>query len=182
MGKGASEARRLPAAAAGAAPLPSTTYLLVHPEPFPSNDTGVILPSGVEAADVDPRMIGAGLDAAYGAEIARRSSECGRRIVVLDAIGREALEATDDAHLTSGLPAKGWEILDAEPHAIGQVVRRAFRGYTGTVLVGGYARTDCVARAIAALRRLGIEVSLHDEGTLPLSFSALDRYADLLIP
>jgi hypothetical protein len=172
------------------------TYLLVHPEKFPALDGGSSL---TEDEDLLARLPWTTIEDRYGAEVLAAASQCDRKVVVLDGTAmddideyfptgrtffwdqdlQDQLVADDCAEfgdLTVGVPALGWTIILAEPHELCAAVRRAFRGYDGEVMVAGYARRDCVARAMRSLTRLGVRASLHEAGTLPLTLAAAQVY------
>lgn len=163
------------------------TYLLVHPERFPSNDwdaVGVVFddagwdePPRRRICLDDPAMLN-GFEERYGAAIADAAGSCDRRICLLDETAFEDYdgEFAFEEDLTVGLPADGWELAVCEPHQVGHVVRRLLKGASGEVLVAGYARHDCVARALAAAKRLGLDASLHEAGTLPLNDTAAAHF------
>lgn len=155
------------------------TYLLVHPERFPSNEDAVIgphLPEGTPLAEIDLW---------YGTRIKEAAFACERRIVLLDSFGRESLEEAadwgDEPLLLEGLSDEGWELVDCEPREVGRVVRRVFKETAGEILLGGFARHDCVLRAWKALEKLGLTVSLDETGTLPLSLGGAEAYLSHLV-
>jgi hypothetical protein len=152
-----------------------SAYLLVHPERFPANDDFVLgphLPDGLAVSD---------FDSWYANALIAETSGGIRRVVLLDSFGREDLE--EDGEFLAGVDPEGWEVAPCEPHEVGHVVRRLFRdsatkGSTGKVIVAGFARNDCVARAQKALERLGLEVELSDVATLPLSAAGAAAYLE----
>jgi nicotinamidase-related amidase len=77
--------------------------------------------------------------------------------------------------LTRDVP--GWRRLTIGPDRIDQLAS-AFAS-SELVLVAGYARDDCVARAMAALAGAGRAVALHDAATLPLSRGGRRRLIDI---
>jgi len=142
------------------------TYLLVHPERYPTNDWEVIGPHVPDGTAL------AGFDASYAAQVRERASSCSRRVVLLDDCGLEDVE--DYGEILDGVPVGDWEIVPCGPEQVG-----LFREEERAVLIGGFARHDCVARAVKALKKLGLEATLDEPTTLPLSPQGAGVYFEI---
>jgi hypothetical protein len=160
---------------------PYDAYVLVHPEPWPaSNEPAVVHP--VFHDDVPPdeygqhpvlgdvRDVPRRVEDGQGAVIAEAAAGCGRRVVVDD--GTLAEQNDDqDALIAVGLPVSGWDVVPAAPHELDRLAGLLPPGTR--VLIAGFSREDCVARAADALRRGGCTVDVHEQVTLPLTDAAL---------
>ena len=175
-------------------------YLLVHPERYPSNDPDVI---AGELSDYVMDRTG-GFDAAYGAQVAAAAGSADRRVALLDGLSwgwlveeaegaldielsagadadtlqRAAERAGEGAQLTVGVAAAGWELVGAEPFNVAERAVHALVDLPAgaRVLVGGFARRDCVARAADALRHAGYRADICPMTALPLPATSVDRY------
>lgn len=140
-------------------------FLLVHPERFPSNDWYAVCGGG------DPAALGSGddFDAWYGAQVSAAAARASRRLVLLDAYALDDLDAGDE-QLTVGVAAAGWTVVACEPHEIDHLDGAQLGLQPGArLLLAGFHRDDCVARAARRLRALGLEVGIDDAATLPLA-------------
>ena len=140
---------------------PSSIYILVHPEPFPTNDPlYAIGPIGVTEGDGSSLT---GFDEAYWAKVHRTAAQCTHRLAIL-------MDPTDAKNIVGEL--QGWEIIAGEkamPESfVRGVVRAVLALKVSKVVIGGFHRQDCVRRLAAAFQRRGIPVSLDQLGTLPL--------------
>jgi hypothetical protein len=162
------------------------TYLLIHPEHYPSVDADAVTDGDdTLLAQLEAEVPWGVFDDRYGEEIARVAGACQRRVAVLDRdLLAELLEAAGQAEpdpldtaLLVGVPAAGWELIGANARDVARVLRRRFHDHRGEIVLAGYNRWDCVARVQRTLERLGIAVTLHEAGTLPLTALAARHYA-----
>jgi hypothetical protein len=159
-------------------------YLLMHPLRYPLQDIDDVLPNrgpGLWDWEPDTGFL-TNFVRLHADEIRNTTLRCTRRIALIDPFDLDDLldEASTSRELTEGIDAEGWELLIAERKDVGRIVRRAFVGTTASALVGGFARRDCVARALGTLRRLGLDAFLHELATLPLTWDAYDTYCEML--
>jgi hypothetical protein len=166
-------------------------YVLVHPEPFPSNDVWVMGVGAVDPDDCDwsdlpdwilDHAVADGFDDRYGRAVAAEAARHTVRIALLDDLSHDEYDraaADGEPHdLTVDVPADGWDVrfLDSPvPPGAGGALDDLGPGDRATV--AGFSRHDCVARVVAHLEAAGVDVTLHDVGTLPLTPDAADALA-----
>lgn len=173
-------------------------YLLVHPERYPGHDPGDIAGELDDLAYAQTGNFGAAYGAMVervSGQADRRVVildpsdveslvETGGWEGLLDEdipfSGPEALAAIAQAaatpggrehlQLTEGVPACGWELHEAYPGRVAHTGRDALKDLPAgaRVLVGGYARHDCVKRTCDTLRRHGLDAQVCDVTALPL--------------
>jgi len=163
-------------------------HLLVHPERFPSNDLRAALaPEAQPFADAF-----ADLDRAYGRVVAGRIARARRAIRLLDPAevelmleeladsGRPA-ESLDDlqdsgVEIVEGVAAREFELIEGDAFGVEEAVQAALsgKGEDASVLVGGFARADCVRRAIEALGDAGHDARECPLTTMPLPLERTD--------
>lgn len=164
------------------------TYLLIHPERVPSNDLDAALSPEAQFADGDTFR---DLDRAYGRAVAKRIARAWRALCLLDPAEVEllVLEAIDDgeeiedlddlrnssASILDGVKARDLDLLEGDTFAVEEAVVAALSDEpAGSIIyVGGFARSDCVRRAIEALRGAGLDARECPVTTMPLRRSAL---------
>lgn len=155
-------------------------YLLVHPEPFPSNDVWVMGESAghddcdwaAEPGWILDQPVADDFDRRYGQAVATESARHDIRIALLDDLGHTDWEDDPTSELTVGVPADSWDVrfLDS-PVPTDQLadVLGDLDLARDAVTVAGFARNDCVARVVDWLDRAGADVRVHQTGTLPLT-------------
>jgi hypothetical protein len=178
-------------------------YLLIHPERWPSSDIETLLEENVYE-----ELIFGDFDTRYGKQVMVKSQACRERIVVLDEHGVERLveqlvdndvitedelqdissqalldlaASTSQGELVCGVSYKGWSIHQADPREVARAAVKAV-GHLDSkarILVGGFARRDCVSRSVKALHNRGYYVAVCDMTTLPLSNIGIEHYAKL---
>ena len=164
-------------------------YLLIHPEPFPSNDVWAMGESAGHA-DCDwaeepdwilDHPVADDFDRRYGQTVATESARNDIRIALLDDLGHADWEDDPTSDLTVGVPARGRDVrfldspvpTDQLPDVLADVDPAR-----DVVTVAGFARNDCVARVVDWLDRGGADVRIHQTGTLPLTPDAAATLAD----
>lgn len=149
---------------------PAATYVLIHLDDIEVGE-GSLIANPEEWANDDYAVLAGVVVAA----VHRVAARCGRRVVLVDPI------TFDEDHEIFGTPRtpplgptdwSGWEIVPAERHEMAQASRVIPDGVP--VIIGGFARQDCVARFAAACARRGCAVTVHDVATAPLTQRALD--------
>lgn len=160
----------MPDRAADASIDPSFTdcYVLVHPWRFPSHCAQWIRGGN----DLIPDTVtGDDFDRACAEHVSRVAASCARRVILLDEHRREDLDV--DGEFMSGVPLDGWEVRNLDLPFSNEQARGLVAGIEGNVLVGGFAREDCVSRIANALRSADADrVRLDDPGVLPLTVTA----------
>ena len=180
-------------------------YLLVHPERYPSNDPDAIAeqhPDDTLARIGDFDAAYGRMVLAQAARADRRVAildpmdvECLAEDAAFHDLldgdlpagpdGLTALAALAEtpggrAHLrvTVGVPTAGWELHEADSGRVAHTGRDALRGLPAgaRVLVGGYARRDCVKRVADTLARHGYRVDVCETTTLPLLAAGIAAY------
>jgi hypothetical protein len=172
-------------------------YLLVHPERYPTNDVSVICADG-EAQEL-LLSLESGFDAAYGDKVMTQVGAAERAVAILDPYDIENLleeellgdnatvtellefdthKKTDCLLVTEGVPLRSFDaLLEADPSSLKGAVAGLTPPHEGAcVLLGGFARSDCVARTQEAMRALGWETEVCEETTLPLSDQGILSY------
>lgn len=182
-------------------------YLLIHPERWPSNEPEVILcNAGPSEVDEFIDELGGEFDSRYGTMVREQAARGARKVAILDEFEIEALieEAADrdlldddpgqvsldelrvacercnELQLTVGAPAAGFELVQAGALEVTQAARETLRDLPAgaRVLVGGFARHDCVARVAAGLKRAGLDVTICELTTLPLRNQGAAQYVE----
>lgn len=176
-------------------------YLLIHPERWPTNESGVIAGPNLDAEVSLTAPEAPDFDHAYGAEVSRVMATATRAIVVLDQYGIEGALADLDADPSEDFDDifdrlraggnRGCEVIcggprigefhrfvEADALDIGRVVgnRVGLREDRGSVLLGGFNRYDCIRRSAAALERLEWDVTICPTTALPLEVAGVEHY------
>jgi hypothetical protein len=140
-------------------------YLLIHLDDLEFGED--ILYAGAEELDADEYTFWC---RKVAVDILAAAARCSRRV----AITVDEVTADDWMPELAGQALTDWQLLHLEPDQISQTAKLFSAGQR--VIVAGVTRHDCVQRAIAALRRGGIEVIAHEAAILPWTPAVLRAF------